>query len=292
MSVINCDEIDDWNVERPASLKTYLINSLESGALLFLPRLAFLLKDEERKFLSPQFVQKKVKNISFNPALQSLKGVVGSATECQQIQAMLARFSQQSQLIIQILFPHYANALQMGRTSFRPCEVSKRRLSYRKDDRLLHVDAFPSSPNHGQRLLRVFSNVNPHGQDRVWRIGEPFASVAQRFLPLIPRPWPGSSQLLRWLKIAKTLRTEYDHLMLQIHDRMKADAFYQQNVDQIQLRLPPGTSWIVQTDHVSHAAMSGQYMFEQTFYLPAQAMLDPGKSPLKILEGMLSRNLV
>jgi hypothetical protein len=38
------------------------------------------------------------------------------------------------------------------------------------------------------------------------------------------------------------------------------------------------------TDQVSHAAMSGQYQLEQTFYLPVAAMIDESRSPLRVLE--------
>ena len=62
-------------------------------------------------------------------------------------------------------------------------QVSTRKQSVRADDRRLHVDAFPSRPNYGERILRVFTNVNPDGEPRVWRVGEPFEDVAPRFLP-------------------------------------------------------------------------------------------------------------
>jgi hypothetical protein len=42
---------------------------------------------------------------------------------------------------------------------------------------------------------------------------------------------------------------------------------------------------------VSHAAMSGQYQLEQTFYLPVAAMIDAGGSPLRILERLTNRRL-
>lgn len=49
-----------------------------------------------------------------------------------------------------------------------------RRAVGRADDRRLHVDAFPTRPNYGERILRVFANVNPAGVPRAWRVGEPF----------------------------------------------------------------------------------------------------------------------
>jgi len=38
--------------------------------------------------------------------------------------------------------------------------------------------------------------------------------------------------------------------------------------------------------------MSGQFAFEQTFYLPVAAMNDPERSPLRILERMVGHSLI
>jgi hypothetical protein len=171
-------------------------------------------------------------------------------------------------------------------------EVAGRSSSWRKDDTRLHVDAFPSSPVHGQRILRVFSNINPHHSPRTWRLGESFENVANRYMPNIRPPIPGSSQLLKLLKITKSLRTPYDHYMLHLHDSMKADLKYQKEVDQLTFNFPPGSTWIVYSDQASHAAMSGQYMLEQTFYLPVQAMFNESKAPLRMLERITNRPLI
>jgi hypothetical protein len=79
--------------------------------------------------------------------------------------------------------------------------------------------------------------------------------------------------------------------MLGIQDRMKADEGYQSRVRQTQLAFPPGATWVCFTDCVSHAAMSGQFALEQTFYLPVSAMKHPHLSPLHILEGLTRRIL-
>lgn len=55
--------------------------------------------------------------------------------------------------------------------------------SWRKDDSRLHVDAFPSRPNYGERIIRIFTNINPHGEARSWRVGEDFTQLASRYLP-------------------------------------------------------------------------------------------------------------
>jgi hypothetical protein len=282
-----------WNGPFANAEQDQAINSLENGQVLYLPELAFTLSQSEKQFLTPDYADPDAKNISFHPELRKLWGVRRLSDEQrQQLKGMLARFSQYAHGLVNNLLPHYTDKLVMARTSFRPVQVVGRQSSYRKDDKRLHVDAFPSAPNQGNRILRVFSNINPHGEDRVWRLGEPFADIANRFIPQIPRPFPGSASLLRFLKITKSYRTAYDHYMLQMHNRMKADEDYQKNSPQQETRFPPNTTWIVQTDHVSHAAMQGQYLLEQTFYLPVSAMRDEAKSPLRVLEKMLNKKLI
>ncbi|MBV9576310.1 MAG: Kdo hydroxylase family protein [Gammaproteobacteria bacterium] len=282
-----------WNEHFPDSTQQQAINSLEDGQLLYFPTLAFSLLPEEQIFLSPHFADPRAKNISYHAERRKLWGVQHlTDKQHEEMKTLLHRFSRHAFNLIKGLLPRYAQQLMLARTSFRPVQISGRTTSYRKDDKLLHVDAFPSTPNQGKRILRVFCNINPHGEDRIWRTGETFEQVAQTFLPRCKKPFSGISTLLRLLKITKSYRTAYDHYMLQIHDKMKADKDYQANAKQQQICFPPGSSWIVQTDHVSHAALQGQYVLEQTFYLPVKAMKDESKSPLRILEKLLQRNLV
>ncbi len=204
---------------------------------------------------------------------------------------MLRRYYTHAFELIKVLCPGYRDYLRTGFTSFRPAEIAGRATSWRHDDTRLHVDAFPSRPMKGLRILRVFSNVNP-AMPRVWRVGERFEQAAKHFLPEIKPPNPLTASMLGWFGITKGRRTDYDHYMLGIHDRMKADESYQKQVSQTELEIPPGTTWACYTDSVSHAAMSGQFAFEQTFYLPVSAMKDPERSPLRILERLVGRRLV
>ncbi|MGH7834303.1 MAG: Kdo hydroxylase family protein, partial [Candidatus Binatia bacterium] len=101
----------------------------------------------------------------------------------------------------------------------------------------------------------------------------------------------GAGELLRLCGVTKSRRSAYPHFMLKIHDRMKADLDYQSEVDQTAYDFPAGSTWIAFTDQVSHAAMSGQYCLEQTFYLPVASMRDPSQAPLRILERLKVRKL-
>ena len=154
------------------------------------------------------------------------------------------------------------------------------------------MDAFPSRPNRGERILRVFANINPHGQPRVWRIGEPFEDVAGRFLPQARRYSPLQARLLSTLRVTKSLRSEYDHQMLQLHDLMKSDARYQAEAPQETMGFPPGSTWVCFSDQTVHAAMSGQHMVERTFHLPVSCQYNPEASPLAILTRLAGHPLV
>ena len=281
----------DWNQIFSEELQLETTLALENGRIILFPQLNFMLMPQENKFLSTGYSSGRAKNISFNYANDSLNGAKCAGKEREELINMLRRFKQSSYALIQKIFPSYTTTLQVGRTSFRPIEVAGRTASCHKDDTKLHVDAFPATPNQGRRILRVFSNVNPFGQNRFWRVGEPFAQVAERFFPDIADPWFAKSTLLKMLKLTKSYRTAYDHIMLQIHNRMKENFDYQKNVSQNEIQFAPGSTWIVQTDHVSHAAMAGQYVLEQTFYLPVQSMLKPELSPLRILEKLSGKML-
>jgi hypothetical protein len=204
---------------------------------------------------------------------------------------LMAEFSARADTLLRKLLPSYEPSLRRGRTSLRPVEVSGRVTSWRKDDTRLHVDSFPATPTQGRRILRVFSNVNPGGRPRRWRVGEPFATVAQRFWSRLQAPLPGSGLLLRLLRATKSRRTRYDHFMLQLHDRMKEDTDYQAHAEQWVQDFSAGSTWVCFTDQVSHAAMSGQHQFEQTFRLSVRRMCDEHTSPLRVLERLAGRAL-
>jgi hypothetical protein len=290
MEILEPLDIASWQGPFSPEIVAKAADALETGKLLYAPQLPFELSENERRFLSPDCLDGKSKNISFRPGSGALKGTHYQGPDRNQLLGMLQRYHNHAFDLLKALCPGYIYDLTPGFTSFRPAEIAGRTTSWRHDDTRLHVDAFPSRPMQGLRILRVFTNVNPQAP-RVWRVGEKFDDAAARLLPGIKPPIPGAASLLHWLRITKGLRTEYDHFMLGIHDRMKADETYQSQVPQTKLEIAPGTTWACYTDSVSHAAMSGQFAFEQTFYLPVKAMKDPERSPLRVLERLAGRNL-
>jgi hypothetical protein len=290
-SIVECS-IAEWSPAPTEHQIHELAAALERGSVLYFPQLRFHLDDGERAYLDPRWADPRCKNICYDGERDVLAGAVGSASERDGLRAMLRRYRERSIGLIGALFPNYRPRLRAARTSFRPVRVEGRATSWRKDDRQLHFDAFPSSPNHGERILRVFHNANPAGEPRVWRLGEPFEDAARHFLPEVTAPLPGSAWLMERLHITKRRRSRYDHIMLQLHDRMKADKEYQQRAPQVTVALEAGSTWICFSDQTAHAAMSGQFLIEQTLHLPVEALYEPAQSPLRILERLTGAKLV
>jgi hypothetical protein len=282
-------DIADWRPDIAPDTQQAAVHALERGGVLVLPKLVFPLLPEELRFLSTEWSDGRAKNISYER--DALKGARGDADDLAALGRMVGRFASCAGELVSALFPRYAPYVKRARTSFRPQPAVGRAVSWRKDDARLHVDAFPSRPNHGERILRVFSNVNPD-EDRVWRVGESFPAMAQRLLPRVRPSLPGMPALLSALRVTKGVRSEYDHLMLGLHDCAKADLDYQRDCEQTVVRFAPGTTWLCFSDQVMHAAVSGQHMLEQTIHVPQAALYEPESSPLAILERLCSRRLL
>jgi hypothetical protein len=281
-------DLADWDGARS---DPEWIAALEAGKVLYFPHLAFKVEPRERRLLSPDVLAPKVRNISLD-AEGRLKGVAGDANLQREAAAMIGRFRAQALRFVDALLPRYTEALRVAPTSYRPMQVETRVQSWRADDKRLHIDAFPSRPNYGERILRVFTNINPDGQSRAWRVGEPFEDVARRFLPRVKAHSPWQARVLKTLHVTKSLRSEYDHLMLQLHDAMKSDAGYQRDAPQEAMAFPPGSVWVCFSDQTPHAVMAGQYMLEQTLHLAASRQYNPESSPLAILSRLTGRTLV
>lgn len=280
--------LENQNIE---NFKDSLTSNLENGNIIFLPELSFNISKEELKFIQESVLDKNHKNISYNIHKNTISGVsTVFKSEASMIKDFLNRYLKYSLNLLHKLFPEYQDGLKAGRTSYRPAQIKTRIRSKRQDDTRLHVDSFASTPVNGNRILRVFCNINPNNEPRVWNIGEPFEVVLNKFQDRIPQYSKFYAKLLKNCKLTKSFRTEYDHIMLNLHDQMKLDDNYQKNVAKTRIEFPPASTWIVYTDQVSHAGLSGQYLLEQTFYLPPEIMKHPENTPYYQIKHILAKD--
>ncbi|MGU3668793.1 Kdo hydroxylase family protein [Methylobacterium sp. A49B] len=275
----------------PGEPRGPLARELEAGAVLLFPDLPFPFSDLERRFTERPFADGKAKNVNIRGAAAELRGASGTPEEQEALRQLLIRYRAFAQDLIGTYLPAYLDRVSLAGTSYRPFDVDRRKLSWRRDDTRLHVDAFPSNPIGEKRILRVFRNINPAGEPRLWRVGEDFGSMAEKFLPRLPGYSPLSARLLAALRITKAKRSEYDHLMLHLHDALKQDEAYQASAPQADVQFHPGETWVTFSDLVMHGAMGGRYMLEQTAYLPVADQADPTLSPQRILAAKLGRAL-
>jgi hypothetical protein len=267
---------------------------LERDGILIMDTEPFALAPAELDLVERYGSDGRSKNSSFNPSTGDIDGVLGDPAIVRGLSDLMARYAVWSRELIADFFPPYHDLLEVGRTSLRRRSVqAEPPLSRRKDDRSLHLDAFTSQPVAGRRILRVFNNFDPYGADREWAIADGgFEDFAERFRHRTRRLLPGEAALLEGLSLTKCRRTDYDQIMLGMHDAAKRDRGYQATAQRRFVSFPPGSTWLAFTDQTPHAAVSGQYALEQTFYVPVEALADPARSPLRILERIWGGPLV
>jgi hypothetical protein len=264
---------------------------LEAGNVVLLPNLPFPVSPEERVLLTASAWNGRLKNVSFDPVTRGLPGCAFDGRQRDRLAGMLERFTRHACTLVDGLLPRYRPSRAPSLASYRPIEVERRPGPPKQDDTRLHIDAFPSRPMGGQRILRVFTNINPDGAPRIWHIGEPFEDVVRRFLPFVRRYSPLAAWALEWGGRTRGRRTEYDHVMLSLHDLCKLDSGYQAACGKTPVEFQAGWTWLCYTDQVSHAAVAGRHALEQTIVVPLRAMADPERAPLRVLERALNRPL-
>lgn len=289
MTVIETFGEHSWTPAWSGADRERAIGALEHGRVLFFPALAFRVTPDEGALFRRAWAPGRSKNLSFDPERSRLRHSGLDADTARALSTLMGRYARLARGLVASLLPRYERDLQFGLTSFRPVEIAGRSSSERKDDRRLHPDAFPSRPTRGRRILRTFSNVDPDGRPRVWEVGQPFEAFAAAFLPRAGRPIPGSRLALAAVGLTRGCRTRYDHLMLRLHDLAKADDAWQRSSPRETLAFPAGSTWIVFTDQVLHAAVSGCHALEQTFHLPVAAQRFPETAPLRVLERLTGR---
>ena len=280
-----------------------LCQRLEAGNILLLDPTPFAPSMDDAAFLREQRQTARAshKNIAYKPHLDRVTGVDGeSAQNADRTRHIIAEYSRGALALLAELFPNYAREWRVDYASFRPVEEQGRDLPIRHRNDLMHLDAFPTRPTHGGRILRLFTNVHPT-RDRVWGTSDAFEVIARQHavragLMDVTR-WPASLRrglmgLGSRLGLQLPDRSAYDDFMLRFHHYLKADEEFQRSGQKHTAAFPPGSSWITFTDQVAHKALSGQFALEQTCIIPNTAMMDPGRSPVSVLEEIAGTRLI
>lgn len=286
--------------QRDARSRAYC-EMLERGEILVFRELPFQLPADDQKFLREQeWTELRMhKNVSYRPSEDVLRGVSGDSATLERLHKIFRSYSAQVIDFAAKFLSPYKDKWILDFASFRPLEEEGRNLPLHKRNDLLHVDAFPSRPTRGGRILRIFTNLNPT-QPRVWNTTESFEAIANKFakpagIEKIAEDGSTISRVVHnlgaKLGLAAPGRTPYDMFMLRFHDYLKENTDFQNSTPKMQIDFPPMATWIVFTDCVAHAVMSGQFAIEHTFLVPPGALVTPALAPYRILENIAGRPL-
>ena len=266
---------------------------LERGEVIYYPKCPFSLPEgSERQFLLEQQLGGRVhKNIGYDPAMHKVSGYLRtSSLQEERLRKLFADFSQAASQWLSGVLPRYARSWRPDRVSFRPEEESTRKLRLTARNDLLHVDAFPSRPTNGCRILRLFANVNPT-EPRVWVTSDAFPRLFERFgkkagLPGTGSGWMGDmvQGFVRLFRPGKSRRSPYDSFMLRFHNFLKSNSQFQDKCTKRIWSFPPGSAWMVMTDTCSHAALRGRFALEHSYFVTPQSLALPQISPAALLE--------
>jgi 3-deoxy-D-manno-oct-2-ulosonic acid (Kdo) hydroxylase len=295
------DDYQDGSQQQSERARAYC-ELLERGRILFFRDPPFRFPPADREFLlaQPWADLRMHKNVSYRPEEDVLRGISGDAKKIERVHAIFRDYSAQVVEFASKFLSPYAGQWTLDFASFRPLEEEGRSLPLHKRNDLLHVDAFPSRPTRGGRILRIFTNLNPE-HPRVWNAAEDFESLARTYAQsaglrqIAERDGWVSRTVRSWgakLGFGVPGRTPYDLFMLRFHDYLKENSEFQANWPKIRLEFPPRATWIVFTDGVAHAVMSGRFAIEQTFLIPPSALVARQFAPYKILEQIAGQSLV
>lgn len=279
---------------------------LETGNVLYFPHTPIHIPEEDRAFLLSQRQDGNGwhKNIAYKPDKDRITGIHPKVTppaEAERIHKILRNYSQAVTSFLAAFLSPYKQQWSLDYASFRPQEEELRELPLRRRNNLLHTDAFPTRPTKGARILRFFNNIHP-SRTRDWIVATPFPELVRHFVPMQlppPQPLPRTKRLmLRTLNACGfgelfpgLKRSPYDRFMIHFHNFLKEHEEFQSSHPKLRISFPPGSSWMVYTETVPHAVLTGQYALEQTFLISPQAMIEPKTTPLYVLEQITGTRL-
>ncbi len=270
--------------------KASLAERLERGELIHFPTCPFALPHgKDLPFLFSQRLRFANKNITFNPHTDKLHGYGWkNRAQAQRLLHIIREFGEKAAAWIHHLLPQYHNAIHRDRVSFRPEEEATRKLRTTARNDLIHIDAFPTRPTRGARLLRLFVNINPVDA-RVWITSELFSDLVAEFGNCIrvgshPGNWELGRQVVKMFSSRKFPTAPFDLFMLRMHHYLKLNEKFQEKCRKQFWKFPPGSVWLAFTDSLSHAVLRGRFALEHSFFVPKECLLVPEVAPVTIFE--------
>lgn len=279
-------------------------DALEQGRIVYFPVCPIPLPAEsELEFLREELPRHlKRKNVSYHPEADRVIGIDGDRDLVERVRRILVERSRQVEEFLAKAIPSLAENWTVGTSSLRPLQEQGRGLKAHASNELIHLDAGAYGATNGDHIFRFFVNLNPE-EDRVWATKGAFPELFERYgkaagvAPDNPPPGYLTKRPLDHVRTAminglcslglpvKVLDSSpYDRAMRRFHNFMKDSPEFQRDPEGHQeFRFKPFSAWMVFTDVVSHACLSGQHAFVNTFLIRLQSCRLPELAPINIL---------
>lgn len=283
---------------------TQFSDALERGEILFFPKSPVPLpSEEERNLLRSLENAITRKNPSYYLLADRTVGIDPSLPGRELVHAVLRRHLTEVLTFLETTMPGFAKGLRPGTCSFRPKQAAGRVMKPRAADDLVHIDAGAYGATHGDRILRFFVNLNP-SEPRIWSTRGTLPTIYARYGRkagvaegasesavrdgALDRAWTWMVGKLSRAGLPKARMLDssrYDRRMRRLHNYMKEAPEFRNGKDGLeQFEFPPNVAWMVLTDMVSHACLSGQHALVSTFIVPLQNCRLRQLSPYAILQ--------
>ncbi|MBM4070921.1 MAG: hypothetical protein FJ271_18525 [Planctomycetes bacterium] len=287
-------DLETYSGHPHTDAKASLTARLECGEVVYFSSCPFdLFSQDDLEFL----VQQKSgggfhKNISYDPNHGRTSGYLTfSRQQRRRLRGLLKGFSERATAWLAGLLPRYAQSWRLDRVHYRPEEEATRILRDTARDELLHVDAFPTRPSRGDRILRLFVNLNDC-EPRTWVTSETFSFLLERFgrqagLPHeVEATWPRRLRhgLLGLVQPHYRRRTIYDSFMLRFHHFLKNHQGFQDRGARKFHSFAPGSAWLVFSDGLAHGELRGQFALDHSYFIASETLELPELAPASLLE--------
>ncbi len=298
--------IEDFDAARLASApRGEMEELLESGNIIHFPVCPVELPtDEELELLREQLPrQLKLKNISYHPEAGTVRGLDPNSPIGDLVKRVLVNHSQRVSDFLRAQLPDLFRHALIGTCSCRPMEEKGRNLKAHASNELIHIDAGAYGATNGDRILRFFVNYNTT-EDRVWVTRGAFPELFEKYRQAAGLDDVDAASLRKGLlgqlrsgalhsidklglPVSRALDSSpYDRAMRKFHNFMKDTPEFQSDPDgRVEMRFKPMSAWMVLTDMVSHACLSGQHCFNYTALIPLADCQHPELAPYNILAG-------
>lgn len=277
--------------------------ALESGHVVYFPQCPVALPDaDELETLRRELPkQLKLKNISYHPEAGTVRGLDKDSAVRALVQRVLVNHSDRVTAFLRATLPGLFDNALVGTCSFRPMEERGRDLKPHASNELIHIDAGAYGATNGDRILRFFVNVNTT-EDRVWASRGAFPDLLQRYAAAAGIDGVNAGNLRKGAlghlrsgllhgidrlgaPVSRALDSSpYDRAMRRFHNFMKDTPSFQSDPEgRVEMRFPPLSAWMVFTDMVSHACLSGQHCLNYTALVPLADCRHPERAPFNLL---------